>query len=110
MLGRVLRLAEYEVATFGSGEEFLNSLAIRVPACVILDVHMPGLSGFDAAARLRCAHREVPIVFITASDDATLDKAATVAGGSVLLRKPFPADILLTEINAVLRGRPASAS
>jgi FixJ family two-component response regulator len=103
MLGRVLRLADYEVVAFGSGEEFLDSLTTRVPACVILDVHMPGLSGFDAAARLRGARREVPIVFITASDDAALDKAASVAGGSVLLRKPFPADTLLAEIDAALR-------
>jgi FixJ family two-component response regulator len=109
MLGRVLRLADYEVAAFGSGEEFLNSLVVRVPACVILDVHMPGLSGFDAAARLRSACHEVPIVFITASDDAALDRAATAAGDSVLLRKPFPADSLLTEINAALRRKPAAA-
>ena len=109
MLGRVLRIANYEVVAFGSGEEFLSSLAMRVPACVILDVHMPGLSGFDAAAKLRCVHREVPIVFITASDDATLDNAATTAGGSVLLRKPFPADTLLTEISGALLRRSAAA-
>src|SRR5262245_53169422 len=108
MLGRVLRLAEFEVAAFGSGEEFLDSLVMRVPACVILDVHMPGLSGFDAAARLRSAHHAVPIVFITASDDATLDRAASAAGGSALLRKPFPADTLLMEINAALRGKPTA--
>ena len=53
-----------------SGEEFLASLATHRPDCAILDVHMPGLSGFDVQARLRAAHSDVPVVFITASDDA----------------------------------------
>ena len=50
MLRRVLRQADFEVAVFASGEDFLASLALRVPACVILDVHMLGLSGFYASS------------------------------------------------------------
>jgi len=46
-LGRLLRLADYQVTAFASGEDFLASLATRLPDCAILDVHMPGLSGFD---------------------------------------------------------------
>jgi Response regulator receiver domain len=45
MLGRLLRLADYEVAAFSCGEEFISSLAMRRPDCVILDVHRPGPSG-----------------------------------------------------------------
>ena len=109
-LGRLLRLADYEVATFGSGEEFLASLAARPPDCVILDVHMPGLSGFDVQSRLRIAHVDVPVVFITASDDLALGRAVSEAGGVRLLRKPFSNDELLDAIVAALRGKRCNAS
>ena len=102
MLGRVLRLADYEVAAFQSGEEFLASLAARVPACVILDVHMPGLSGLDTRSRLRAAHSGVPVIFITASDDPALDQIVLDAPGSTLLRKPFSSERLLSAIAAAL--------
>ena len=88
-LRRLRRLADYEVAPFESGELFLASLATRVPACVILELHMPGLSGFDVHMRLCTAHSDVPVVFITASDDPTLDNIARKTHGSTLLRKPF---------------------
>jgi two-component system response regulator FixJ len=101
-LARLLCLADYEVAAFGSGEEFLASLAARCPACVILDVHMPGLSGLDVQARLQAAHIEVPLVFITASDDLALGPRVLAAGGVQLLRKPFSNDQLLAAIGSAL--------
>ena len=109
-LGRLLRLADYEVAAFSCGEEFLASLAARVPACVILDIHMPGLSGFDVQARLRASRTQVPAVFITASDDPSLDKAVREADGVALLRKPFSSDALLGAVSAALArdGRGSS--
>jgi FixJ family two-component response regulator len=55
MLRRALRLAGYEVATFASGQEFLDSLPTCPPTCVILDIHMPGLSGFEW--KCACARR-----------------------------------------------------
>jgi len=103
MLRRVLRLAEYEVATFESGEAFLSSLGARMPACVILDVHMPRLSGFDVQAQLRAMKIDVPVVFITASDDPALDTIVREAGNITLLRKPFRSDDLLATVGATLR-------
>jgi FixJ family two-component response regulator len=104
-VGRLLRLADYEVAPFGCGEEFLASLAARQPACVILDVHMPGLSGLDVHARLRAAHIELPVVFITASDELALDQAVMAAGDVRLLRKPFSNVDLLEAVGMALRGK-----
>ena len=103
MLGRLLRLADYRVTTFASGEEFLASLTGRLPACAIVDVHMPGLSGLDVQSRLRAAHIEVPVVFITASDDLALDQLVAAAGGMHLLRKPFSNDELLEAVGMALR-------
>src|SRR5262249_47746401 len=110
MLGRVLRLADYDVIAFASGEDFLASLAQRVPACVVLDIHMPGLSGFDVESRLRALHGDVPVVFITASDDPKLDQSARECGHRALLRKPFSSNQLLGAIDAALRAQPGSAS
>ena len=102
-LGRLLRLAQYDVATFESGAAFLNSLDVRRPGCVLLDVHMPGLTGFDVHERMRAAGNvDVPVVFITASDDLNLDRSA-VQCGSQLLRKPFSNDALLAAVEAALQ-------
>ena len=109
MLRRVLRLADYQVATFGCGEEFLDSLASRIPACVILDIHMPGLSGFDVHSRLRSQRTDVPVVFITASDDPSLDQIVLEAKGVKLLRKPFSSDELLNAVGTALRRDSSDA-
>jgi FixJ family two-component response regulator len=103
MLRRVLRHAEYDVAEFASGQELLDALAVRVPACVILDVHMPGLSGLETQLRMRCMGFDAPAIFITASDPA-LDRAVAEARGASLLRKPFASDRLLEAVQAALRA------
>lgn len=119
MLGRLLRLAGYQASPYASGDAFLASLAGQRPACVILDIHMPGLSGFDVLARLRESRATVPVVFITASDDAALADAALAAGGVRLLRKPFSNEALLSAVDFALgsdrvcarsRGRAAPGS
>jgi FixJ family two-component response regulator len=104
-LGRLLSLADYDVAAFASGEEFLASLEARRPDCVVLDVKMPGLSGFEVQSRLKATHIDVPVVFITASDDLELDRQALEAGGHRLLRKPFSNDELLAAVGAALGQR-----
>ena len=110
MLGRLLRLADYEVAAFSCGEDFLASLAARAPACVILDIHMPGLSGLEMQARLRATHKDIPVVFITASDDPLLDQAVREAHGVALLRKPFSSDTLLGALDAALGSQVRGVS
>jgi FixJ family two-component response regulator len=109
-LGRLLRLADYDVVTFASGEEFLASIAVRRPECVILDIHMPGLSGFDVQSRVRAARLAIPVVFITASDDSALGPSVVDAGGVRLLRKPFSNEDLLNAVDAALRKDSAAAS
>lgn len=104
-LRRLLRLANYDVTAFASGDELLASLDARRPDCVVLDVHMPGLSAFDVQSRLKAAHIDLPIVFITASDDLALDQQVLEAGGRRLLRKPFTNDELLDAIGAALESR-----
>jgi len=104
MLGRLLRLADYEVGAFSCGDELFESLATRRPDCLILDVHMPGLSGLDLQSRLSDAHVAIPTVFITASDDVVLDLHVRQAGGVKLLRKPFSNAELLEAVGIALHG------
>ena len=108
-LGRLLRLADYAVLPFASGEEFLDSLASRVPDCVLLDVHMPGLTGLQVQARLREAGLDLPVVFITASDDAEIERSALDMGGLCVLRKPFSSELLLDAVGVALGRRPGHA-
>ena len=107
-LARLLRLANYEVFAYASGEEFLTGLAESMPLCVILDVHLPGLSGIEVQRRLRSDRAQVPVVFITASDDPSLERDASESGGLRLLRKPFSSDELLTAVASALQW-PAGA-
>jgi FixJ family two-component response regulator len=107
-LGRLLRLADYAVLPFASGEAFLESLSARVPDCVLLDVHMPGLTGFQVQARLRGLGLSLPVVFITASEDADTERKALDAGGLRVLRKPFSNELLLAAV-AVALGRSGHA-
>jgi FixJ family two-component response regulator len=109
MLRRLLRLADYEVSTFTCGEDFLISLGTRLPACAILDVHMPGLSGFDVQASLLAGGVGVPVVFITASDDTALDRLASELSAVSLLRKPFSNAELLKAVGLALGSRGEGA-
>lgn len=104
-LARLLRLAGYEVKPFGSAAEFLTSLGVCLPDCVVLDVHLPFLSGFDVSSWMEAAGIRIPIVFITASDDAALDAAVAEANGVRLLRKPLSKRDLLGAVNTALHLR-----
>lgn len=107
-LARLLRLASYEVSAYASGEEFLTALAESMPRCVVLDVHLPGLSGIEVQRQLRSDRVQVPVVFITASEDPGLEREASESGGLCLLRKPFSSDQLLAAVASALQW-PAGA-
>lgn len=110
MLGRLLRLEGYEVVSFGCGEDFIASLGGHKPGCVVLDIHLPNLSGFEVQAKLQTIDPAVPVVFITASDDPALEQQAAEAHGVTLLRKPFSSRALMTAVEEALRSRPRELS
>ena len=104
-LGRLLRIAGHEVASFASGDELLAACEERVPDCLVLDVHLPGLSGFELLERLRANGFDPPAVFITASEDLSVADRVRESGGVRLLRKPFSSDALRDAIAAALSRR-----
>jgi FixJ family two-component response regulator len=102
MLGRLLRLANYQVSAFSSGGEFLASLNDHSPACAIVDINMPELSGLEVQSRMRAAHIRVPVVLITAVQDPAFEQSAADVGAVTLLRKPFSSDELLRAVDVAL--------
>ena len=99
-LRRLLEGAGFAVKTFGSAEEFLGRENPETINCLVLDIHMPGLSGFDLQERLTLL---IPIIFITANDDAPTRERAQ-KGGVAYFPKPFDAQSLLEAIGKALDG------
>ena len=95
----------YASQTFSSAEEFLASDGIPRTQCLILDVAMPGMSGPDLQQELKLTRREIPIVFITASREATIRPQVLAQGAIECLFKPFSDTALLEAVNSALRSK-----
>jgi len=97
---RVLKASGLETMAFSSGEELLEANACSAADCIILDVNMPGLSGFELRSRLLALGVRTPVIFITAYDDQAARARAAASGAAGYLAKPFQSEALL----AVLAG------
>ena len=106
-LARVFRMDGIRVETFGSAEEFLERTVGGKPDCVVLDVHLGSLSGFDVQDRLVSQGNVPPIVFITAHDDIPSCRLARQAGACGYLRKPFDTEALIALVRALLTRETA---
>lgn len=97
-LGRLLRASGFGVEMFAAGAEFLASLNDRHPDVVILDLHMPGLSGFDVHSAIKALERPVPVIVITGHDSPETRGRVADAGAIAYLRKPVDEQLLLRAI------------
>ena len=104
-LRRLLSGAGFSVATFASAEEFLASESARGTACLVLDVHLAGMTGFDLQEQLVATGQRIPTIFITAHDDSVTRERAR--SGVAYLRKPFREDALVAAIRKALDLRGA---
>lgn len=93
-LARALRVNGIRVETFGSAEEFLRRDVPGQPECIVLDIHLGGLSGFDLQDVLESEGTAPPIIFITAHDDMLAEPARS-HGARGYLRKPFETQALV---------------
>jgi FixJ family two-component response regulator len=96
---RLVRSAGFTVETFGSAEDFLEHGDLDKTGCVILDMKLPGMNGFDLQRRLITRARSLPIVFVSAHEDATMRANALRAGAIAFLKKPFDDDALLEALH-----------
>ena len=104
-LQRLMRSVGFEVNVFASAEEFLNSDRLRYTDCLILDVRLPGMDGFDLQRHLANSHSEIPIIFITSHEDDELRARALNAGAIDYLLKPFNNKDLLDAIDEALKSK-----
>ena len=88
----------YPVVTFKSAEDFLCSSFSGSQGCLILDIHLPGMSGFDLQKHLVKSRSLIPVVFITGRDRSRMEDEAMRVGGIAYLRKPFEEQCLLDAI------------
>jgi RNA polymerase sigma factor (sigma-70 family) len=91
-----------KVETFPSAAEFLKCDPHDGPACLVLDVRMPGLSGFDLQNQLAAAGRVIPIIFITGHGNVSMSVRAMKAGAVDFIEKPFEDQTLLDALNQSL--------
>jgi FixJ family two-component response regulator len=101
-LSSLMRSVQIEAEAFGSAEEFLASGRAAETDCLILDLYLPGMNGFELQSRLRAQQIATPIIFITAhADDVTREQA--LKGGAVeFLSKPVRREPLFKAIQAAL--------
>jgi FixJ family two-component response regulator len=102
-LGRLLKTYGFEVVTFALGEDLLAARASRWPDCLLLDLHMPGLSGFQVLERLAAQHVRMPVVVVTGHDQPGNAERARALGAVAYLLKPLGEAQLLAVIGTAMK-------
>jgi FixJ family two-component response regulator len=97
-LERRFRASGFEVRTYPSAEVFLARPTQPQPDCLVLDIHLGGMSGLDLQRRLRELGALVPIIFVTAHDAPGIREEAERAGCSAYFLKPVPGHLLIEAI------------
>lgn len=115
ILGTILDLEDFAVRTAGDGESALAAIGEEIPDVLVLDVMMPGLSGFEVCTHLRAqpATQDLPIVLLTARDSDEDRRLGHECGADAYLTKPFsPLKLIetITGIDRIAGARPAEES
>jgi FixJ family two-component response regulator len=102
-LSRLFRSIGMKAQIFASAQEFLKFERPDAPACLVLDVRLPGLSGLDLQRELAAADCGIPIIFITGHGDIPMSVQAMKAGAVEFLTKPFRDQALLDAIHQAIQ-------
>ncbi len=97
-LSVVFTLEGYHVSSFSEGSTFLSAARARTPACILLDVHMPGRSGLDILRELNAQHYGAPIFIISGQGDIPMAVDAIKNGALDFIEKPFDADTVVARV------------
>ena len=106
-LGRLIRAAGFQADAYGSGAEFLDAASRSLPDCVVLDLEMPGVNGFDVQERMAEHELRVPVIVVTGYDTPEAEARALKGGARAYLRKPVDEALLLNAIRRSLIGDQA---
>jgi FixJ family two-component response regulator len=97
------------VRDFASGEEFLRSDASKLMSCLLIDYHMPDMTGLEVVEELRRLGRGQPTILITGLADETIIQRALTAGIMAILEKPPPDDVLIDTVLAAVNAARRAA-
>jgi FixJ family two-component response regulator len=100
---RILRAGGFEPVLFASAEAALEDNAATAD-CLVVDIHLPGMSGFELCRRLAQCGSEAPVIFVTAHDEPALRDESERLGASNFLLKPFSGRMLLDAVAQALRS------
>ncbi len=100
---RILRAGGFTVLAFASAETALEGGVATAADCLVLDVFLPGISGFDLYRRLAPAGEPLPVIFITAHDEPANREEAQRLGATSYLPKPFSGRALLDAVTRATR-------
>lgn len=101
-LSRLLRASGYQTELYESGSAFLEGLPVDECGCILLDLRMAGLDGFELQERLRKSGNILPIIFLTAHGDISAGVQAIKAGAEDFLPKPVPPEALFECVERAL--------
>jgi FixJ family two-component response regulator len=101
-LGRLIRSAGYAVEVFGAASEYLSRQVPDRPACLVLDIRMPGMTGVELQRAICGTKMYLPIVFITGHGDESIREQSLAAGAVDVLYKPVDDQVLLAAIDRAL--------
>jgi FixJ family two-component response regulator len=99
---RLLSAHGFGTQAFASAEAFLDDAGARSAACLVLDIHLGGISGIELRRRLTASGSRLPVIFITAHDDEATREQAIAAGCIAYLRKPFSSHLLINAIKEAI--------
>lgn len=99
---RLLKAVGLDAEGFSSAEEFLDAPSTRRCDCLILDLRLPGMSGLELQSRLRAAHPKLPVIIVSARDDAGTRAQALQKGAFAFFGKPFGDEALLQAVRTAL--------
>ena len=95
----------FTVDTFTSAEEFLSTVPNSVPGCLILDIHMQGLDGWETQQRLLKSGSRRPVIIMSADKNGELNEGALKTGAVGFLQKPFNGQALVDLINIAVEKK-----
>src|SRR3546814_11420031 len=101
---------DVSVESYASGEEFLASLQQQKPDCVVLDLHMPGMSGLEVQEQLNHLQERPPVIIVTGHYEPGMRRRCILAGASGYLRKPIAGELLRRAIDQAIGGGPYGAA
>ena len=102
-LQRLLKSAGYRSEAFISAEHYLAARNHEETGCIILDIGLPGMNGFELERLLTAEHNRLPIVFVSARNEPEVRDEAALAGAVAFLGKPFDDNALLDAICTALK-------